>query len=85
LIEPTGVRNTKFVEAPRTATPSNAGQDPYSEFKRRYDEVRRAMAEMPLVTVDADTVARALQAKNPKPRYIIVGASGRASLLPDCC
>jgi NADP-dependent 3-hydroxy acid dehydrogenase YdfG len=84
LIEPTGVRNTKFVEALRTATPSNADQDPYSEFKRRYDEVTRAMAEMPLVTVEADTVARAVvravQAKNPKPRYI-VGASGRASLL----
>jgi NADP-dependent 3-hydroxy acid dehydrogenase YdfG len=84
LIEPTGVRNTKFVEALRTATPSNADQDPYSEFKRRYDEVTRAMAEMPLVTVEADTVARAVvravQAKNPKPRYI-VGASGRAALL----
>jgi hypothetical protein len=42
------------------------------------------MAEMPLMTVDADTVARAViravQAKNPKPRYI-VGVSGRASLL----
>jgi NADP-dependent 3-hydroxy acid dehydrogenase YdfG len=84
LIEPTGVRNTKFVEALRTATLSNADQDPYSEFKRRYDEVLHAMAEMPLMTVDADTVARAVvravQAKNPKPRYI-VGASGRASLL----
>jgi NADP-dependent 3-hydroxy acid dehydrogenase YdfG len=84
LIEPTGVRNTKFVDALRTATPSNGDQDPYGEFKRRYDEVTRAMAEMPLMTVDADTVAhavvRAVQAKNPKPRYI-VGASGRASLL----
>jgi hypothetical protein len=43
-----------------------------------------AMAGMPLATVDADTVARAViravQAKNPKPRYI-VGASGRVSLL----
>ena len=42
------------------------------------------MAELPLVTVDPDTVARAViravRAKNPKPRYI-VGASGRASLL----
>jgi NADP-dependent 3-hydroxy acid dehydrogenase YdfG len=84
LIEPTGVRNTKFVEALRTATLSNADQDPYSEFKRRYDEVLHAMAEMPLMTVDADSVARAViravQAKNPKPRYI-VGVSGRASLL----
>jgi NADP-dependent 3-hydroxy acid dehydrogenase YdfG len=84
LIEPTGVRNTKFVEALRTATLSNADHDPYSEFKRRYDEVLHTMAEMPLMTVDADTVARAViravQAKNPKPRYI-VGVSGRASLL----
>jgi NADP-dependent 3-hydroxy acid dehydrogenase YdfG len=84
LIEPTGVRNTKFVEALGTATLSNADQDPYSEFKRRYDEVLHTMAEMPLMTVDADTVARAViravQSKNPKPRYI-VGVSGRASLL----
>ena len=84
LIEPTGVRNTKFVEALGTATLSNADQDPYSEFKRRYDDVLHTMAEMPLMTVDADTVARAViravQSKNPKPRYI-VGVSGRASLL----
>ncbi len=36
------------------------------------------------MTVDADTVARAVvravEAKNPKPRYI-VGASGKASVL----
>jgi len=42
------------------------------------------MAEMRLVTVDADNVARAVvravEAKNPKPRYI-VGASGKASVL----
>jgi NADP-dependent 3-hydroxy acid dehydrogenase YdfG len=84
LIEPTGVRNTKFVDALGTATLSNADQDPYSEFKRRYDDVLHTMAEMPLMTVDADTVARAViravQSKNPKPRYI-VGVSGRASLL----
>jgi NAD(P)-dependent dehydrogenase (short-subunit alcohol dehydrogenase family) len=84
LIEPTGVRNTNFVEALRAATPRNSDDDPYREFKRRYDKATRAMAEMPLMTVDADTVARAVvgavEAKNPKPRYI-VGASGRASLL----
>jgi methionine synthase I (cobalamin-dependent) len=42
------------------------------------------MAQMRLVTVKADTVARAIvraiEAKNPKPRYI-VGASGKASVL----
>jgi len=36
------------------------------------------------VTIDADTVVRAVvravEAKNPKPRYI-VGASGKASVL----
>ena len=38
------------------------------------------MGESPLLTVDPDTVARAViravHAKNPKPRYI-VGASGK--------
>jgi NADP-dependent 3-hydroxy acid dehydrogenase YdfG len=84
LIEPTGVRDTKFVDALRRGMPSDTDQDPYGEFKRRYDEVTDSMGKMPLMTVDADTVARAVvravRAKNPKPRYI-VGASGRASLL----
>jgi NADP-dependent 3-hydroxy acid dehydrogenase YdfG len=84
LIEPTGVRDTRFIEAIRTATPLSADEDPYSEFKRRYDEVTHAMAEMRFMTVDSATVARAVvraaRAKNPRPRYI-VGASGRASLL----
>jgi short-subunit dehydrogenase len=84
LIEPTGVRNTRFIEALRTTAPAFTDDDPYGEFKRRYDKVTHAMAEMPLMTVDSDTVARAVvraaEAKNPKPRYI-VGASGRASLL----
>jgi NADP-dependent 3-hydroxy acid dehydrogenase YdfG len=84
LIEPTGVRGTNFIEGLGAATHLDASQDPYGEFKRRYDKVTRAMAELPLITVDADTVARAVvravRAKNPKPRYI-VGASGRASLL----
>jgi NADP-dependent 3-hydroxy acid dehydrogenase YdfG len=84
LIEPTGVRGTNFIEALGAATPSNIANDPYGDFKRRYDEVTRRMAQLPLVTIDSDTVARAVvravRARNPKPRYI-VGASGRASLL----
>jgi short-subunit dehydrogenase len=83
LIEPTGVR-TKFAESQLSATWSDADEDPYGEFKRRYDEITRAMAQMPVMTIDADTVARAVvravEAKNPKPRYI-VGASGKASVL----
>ena len=42
------------------------------------------MSRMPVVTISADTVARAVvravEAKNPRPRYI-VGASGKASVL----
>jgi hypothetical protein len=53
-------------------------------FTRRYAETTRALAKDHLVTIDADTVARAVvravEAKNPKPRYI-VGASGKASVL----
>ena len=83
LIEPTGVR-TKFVEAQLGARRSDSDEDPYGEFKRRYAEITRALAEMPFVSIDADTVARAVvravEAKNPKPRYI-VGASGKASVL----
>ena len=83
LIDPTGVR-TRFVEAQLEATPSYANDDPYGEFKRRYAETTRALTKMPGVMVGAGTVARAvvraIEAKNPKPRYI-VGASGKASLL----
>jgi short-subunit dehydrogenase len=83
LIEPTGVR-TKFVEAQLGARRSDSGEDPYGEFKRRYAEITRALAEMPFMSIDADTVARAVvravEAKNPKPRYI-VGTSGKASVL----
>ena len=43
-----------------------------------------ALAEKPVITVDADTVARAVvravEAKNPKSRYI-VGISGKVSVL----
>jgi NADP-dependent 3-hydroxy acid dehydrogenase YdfG len=84
LIEPTGVRNTGFIEAQIPPSQSDAADDPYGKFKRRYADLTGAMAEMRLVTVEADTVARAIvraiEAKNPKPRYI-VGASGRASVL----
>ncbi|MDT5332326.1 MAG: hypothetical protein QOF31_3623, partial [Mycobacterium sp.] len=74
LIDPTGVR-TRFVESQLEATRSYADDDPYGEFKRRYAETTRALTEMPGVMIDADTVARAVvravEAKNPKPRYIV--------------
>ena len=58
--------------------------DPYGHFKIRYSETTRRLATTTGLTVDADTVARAVvrvvKAKNPKPRYI-VGASGKASVL----
>jgi short-subunit dehydrogenase len=83
LIEPTGVR-TRFAERALSATPRDADEDPYTEFKRRYAEITGAMAQMPLVSIDADAVARvvvrAVEAKHPKPRYV-VGASGRAIVL----
>jgi NAD(P)-dependent dehydrogenase (short-subunit alcohol dehydrogenase family) len=83
LIDPTGVR-TRFVESQPEATPSYADDDPYSEFKRRYAQTTRALTETPGLMIGADTVARAVvwavEAKNPKPRYI-VGASGKASVL----
>jgi NADP-dependent 3-hydroxy acid dehydrogenase YdfG len=84
LIEPTGVR-TKFVESQLSARRLDTDdEDPYAEFKRRYAEITHAMADMPFVSIDADTVARAVvravEAKAPKPRYI-VGASGKASVL----
>ena len=83
LIEPTGVR-TKFSAAQRSARPSNGHEDPYKEFKRRYAEITQVLGENPFVSIDADTVAhavvRAIEAGNPKPRYI-VGASGKASVL----
>jgi hypothetical protein len=82
-IEPTGVRNTGFVEAQLPARRSDAEDDPYGVFKRRHAETTLALAKNHLV-IDADTVARAVvravEAKNPKPRYI-VGASGKASVL----
>ena len=83
LIDPTGVR-TRFVESQLEATHSYADDDPYGEFKRRYAETTRALTRTPGMMIGAETVARAViravEAKNPKPRYI-VGASGKASVL----
>ncbi len=82
LIEPTGVR-TKFSEAQLNATEPDTGHDPYGEFKRRYAEMTKALAQNRLVSIGPDRVARAVvravEARNPKPRYI-VGASGIASV-----
>lgn len=84
LIEPTGVRNTGFIESLAAAEPSNDDQDPYRDFKHRYDTVTHSLVRSRIVTVDADTVARvvvrAAEARRPRPRYV-VGASGKASVL----
>jgi NADP-dependent 3-hydroxy acid dehydrogenase YdfG len=84
LIEPTGVRNTSFVDAQLPPRQSDADADPYDTFKHRYAELTRNLAKSRVMTVDADTVARAVvravEAKDPRPRYI-VGASGKASVL----
>jgi len=83
LIDPTGVR-TRFVESQLEGTHSYSDDDPYGEFKRRYADTTRALTKTPGMMVSADTVARAVvravEARNPKPRYI-VGASGKASVL----
>jgi NAD(P)-dependent dehydrogenase (short-subunit alcohol dehydrogenase family) len=83
LIDPTGVR-TPFVTSQFETVHSYPDDDPYGQFKRRYAETTRRLTKTPGTMVDADTVARAVirvvQAKNPKPRYI-VGASGKASVL----
>jgi NAD(P)-dependent dehydrogenase (short-subunit alcohol dehydrogenase family) len=83
LIDPTGVR-TPFVTSQFDTVHDYPDDDPYGEFKRRYAETTRRLTKTPGTMVDADTVARAVvravQAKNPKPRYI-VGASGKASVL----
>jgi len=94
LIEPTGVRDTKFFEArvgaPRPGAGAGAGadpyadDDPYAEFKRGYEKTTGRLAEMPVVTVPARAVARAvlraIEADDPKPRQL-VGVSGKASVL----
>lgn len=83
LIDPTGVR-TRFVDSQLEAEHSYADDDPYREFKCRYAETTRALTKTPGVMIGPDTVARAVvravESKNPKPRYI-VGASGQASVL----
>jgi NAD(P)-dependent dehydrogenase (short-subunit alcohol dehydrogenase family) len=83
LIDPTGVW-TKFVESELEATHSYADDDPYAAFKYRYAQTTRALTKTPGVMIGADTVARAvvraIEARNPRPRYI-VGASGHATVL----
>jgi NADP-dependent 3-hydroxy acid dehydrogenase YdfG len=83
LIDPTGVR-TRFVQSQLEAAHSYSDDDPYGEFKRRYADTTRTLTKTPGMMVSADTVARAVvravEARNPKPRYI-VGASGKASVL----
>ncbi len=83
LIDPTGVR-TRFVESQLEATRSYADDDPYGEFKHRYAGTTRALTKIPGILIGAGAVARAvvraIEAKNPKPRYV-VGASGKASVL----
>jgi NADP-dependent 3-hydroxy acid dehydrogenase YdfG len=84
LIEPTGVRDTGFIDAQFPAATPDSGHDAYEKLKYHYAETTRALAENRFVTVDAEAVARAvvraIEARNPKPRYII-GASGKASVL----
>jgi NADP-dependent 3-hydroxy acid dehydrogenase YdfG len=83
LIDPTGVR-TRFVSSQFETEHSYPDDDPYRDFKIRYSETTRRLATAKGLTVSADTVARvvvrAVQAKNPRPRYV-VGASGKASVL----
>jgi NAD(P)-dependent dehydrogenase (short-subunit alcohol dehydrogenase family) len=83
LIDPTGVR-TPFVTSQFETVHSYPEDDPYGDFKVRYAETTRRLTKTPGTMVTADAVARAVvravQAKNPKPRYI-VGASGKASVL----
>ena len=83
LIDPTGVR-TPFVSSQFETEHSYPDDDPYGDFKIRYSETTRRLATAKGLTVGADTVARAVvravNARNPKPRYI-VGASGKASVL----
>jgi NAD(P)-dependent dehydrogenase (short-subunit alcohol dehydrogenase family) len=83
LIDPTGVR-TPFVTSQFETVHSYPDDDPYGQFKIRYAETTRKLTKTPGTMVDSDTVARAVvravEAKNPKPRYI-VGASGKASVL----
>jgi NAD(P)-dependent dehydrogenase (short-subunit alcohol dehydrogenase family) len=83
LIDPTGVR-TPFVTSQFETVHAYPEDDPYGPFKVRYAETTRRLTKTPGTMVGSDTVARAVvravEAKNPKPRYI-VGASGKASVL----
>jgi NAD(P)-dependent dehydrogenase (short-subunit alcohol dehydrogenase family) len=83
LIDPTGTR-TRFVSSQFETEHSYPDDDPYGEFKVRYSKTTRRLATAKGLTVSADTVARAVvravNARNPKPRYI-VGASGKVTVL----
>ena len=83
VVDPTGVR-TPFFESEFNEVWTYADDDPYGPFMRRRDESVRKLAKMPGAAIKADTVARAvvraIESKNPRPRYV-VGASGRATVL----
>jgi len=83
LIDPTGTR-TPFVSSQFETEHSYPDDDPYGDFKIRYSETTRRLATAKGLTVSADAVARAVvravNARNPKPRYI-VGASGKVTVL----
>jgi NAD(P)-dependent dehydrogenase (short-subunit alcohol dehydrogenase family) len=83
LIDPTGVR-TPFVTSQFETVHAYPDDDPYGQFKRRYAETTRRLTKTPGMMVGPDTVARkvlrVVEAKNPKPRYI-VGVSGKAAVL----
>ena len=83
VVDPTGVR-TPFFESEFNEVWTYADDDPYGPFMRRRDESVRKLAKMPGAAIKAETVARAvvraIESKNPRPRYV-VGASGRATVL----
>ena len=93
LIEPTGVRDTKFFEARIGAPRPDAGDDPYAdddpyaEFKRGYDEDHRALTEMPGVMV-TPTPSLARSSGRSKPTIpnpaISSGRLERPPCSPDC-
>ncbi len=83
LIDPTGVR-TRFIDSQHEEMVTYADDDPYGEFKRRYAATTLRLTTVPGLMIDADTVARAVlravDAKDPKPRYV-VGLSGKFSVV----
>ncbi|BBY35737.1 short-chain dehydrogenase/reductase [Mycolicibacter minnesotensis] len=83
LIDPTGVR-TPFVTSQQDDRPTYPDDDPYGGFKHRYAENTRRLSEQPGVMIEPHNVARAVvravESKDPKPRYTI-GLSGKATVL----